>query len=73
MSLRNTNELATIICDKCGKEQTEKHGEHNIKFFNSGWTVNPRAKKYVHLCYDCKPPAQRRSTDFVIEKFGSRL
>jgi hypothetical protein len=70
MSLRNTNETATIICDKCGTEQTEPYGKHNEAFFNNGWTANFRAKKYVHVCYDCKNKKEKKTHQFIIQKFG---
>lgn len=73
MSLRRDNNTATIICDKCGKEQTEPNGDHNKQFFDAGWTVNFNAKKYVHVCYDCKSSKQKKACDFVIEKFGHLL
>ena len=70
MSLRNDNTTATIICDKCGKEHSEPHGDHNRRFYEAGWTVNFRAKKYVHICYNCKTAKQKKSFDFVKQKFG---
>ena len=59
----------TIKCDKCGFEESADSDCYNEAFFESGWTVSPRAKKYSHLCYDCKTPLQRRSADFVKAAF----
>lgn len=67
--LKYENKTVTITCDKCATNQTESEGVHNDKFFASGWSMNPRAKKYVHLCYDCLTPAQKKATDFVRKKF----
>jgi hypothetical protein len=46
------NFYTKITCDKCGFSQTE-YGEANDIFFKSGWSMNPRAKKYVHKCGKC--------------------
>jgi hypothetical protein len=71
--LKYENNWVTITCDKCGDTQMEPEGIHNERFFMSGWSMNPRAKKYIHVCYDCHSPAQKRATDFVIQKFPAKL
>lgn len=42
-----------ITCDKCGHTQVELEPESNEKFFEAGWSMNPRADKYIHKCGKC--------------------
>jgi hypothetical protein len=60
----------TITCDKCGHSQTEKEGEHNDAFAREGWALYSNARKYKNRCRPCQPPKDRRSHDWVMEKFG---
>lgn len=64
--IEHVNMFTVLICDKCGKRQSEIDQE---KFFRDGWTMNRRAKKYVHLCYSCKSKRQRETTDWAINHF----
>lgn len=47
------NMYVKITCDKCGNKQIELEPESNGKFFNAGWSMNRKAKKYVHKCGKC--------------------
>jgi hypothetical protein len=51
--IKNINMFVKIVCDKCGFSQTELEPESNDKFFKTGWSVNPNAKKYIHKCGKC--------------------
>lgn len=55
-----------IVCDKCQKAEDYD----NKILMEQGWTVNSRAKKYIHLCYLCKPKKQRQAFDFIKRKFN---
>jgi len=55
--------LFRIECDKCKafagikmptREQTQKF------LYDSGWRVNSRARKYLHLCKTCGSKRRRR-------------
>lgn len=58
-----------ITCDKCGDTCTAANGKHNDTFYMLGWSVSPKAKKYIHLCYNCKTKKQKKATDFVRNNF----
>lgn len=60
---------ATIKCDKCGHTSTKKLN-HNERFYREGWSMNPRAKKYIHRCYFCLTRKEKDAHDFVKSKFG---
>lgn len=51
--LEHINMYDKITCDKCGISQTELKPESGRRFFETGWRMNPRAKKYTHLCSKC--------------------
>ena len=53
MSYESINMFDKITCDKCGHKQTEICAEAGKKFFESGWSFNRNAKKYVHVCGLC--------------------
>jgi hypothetical protein len=67
--ITTNNEFQTIICDKCGKSQTEKEDEAGKIFYLEGWQMNQNAKKYIHLCINCQSYKQRKATHFVQSKF----
>lgn len=48
-----TETITTIKCDKCQKESNAKNDNYNDIFWNQGWVMNKRSRKYHHLCYDC--------------------
>lgn len=50
-----------IVCDKCGNGDIL----NNESLFAKGWSVNKDAKKYFHICYECKTKKQKSATDFV--------
>jgi uncharacterized OB-fold protein len=43
----------TIICDKCGDYHKAPTAISNKCFYDAGFRVNPRAKKYIHKCWSC--------------------
>lgn len=51
--IQNINMFVKITCDKCGVSQSELEPEANRKFFDNGWSMNNRAKKYTHKCGKC--------------------
>lgn len=51
--IENINMFVKITCDKCGFKQTELESESNKKFFEAGWSLNTKAKKYIHKCGKC--------------------
>ena len=53
MSYKTVNMLDIITCDKCGYKQSAICGEAGKVFFDSGWSFNRDAKKYVHKCGKC--------------------
>lgn len=59
------NHVKQIVCDKCGI--AVPYDNHSL--FTLGWTVNSKAKKYIHLCYYCKSKKQKESFNFVKSKF----
>jgi len=67
--LKHENGITTITCDKCGFEESADTDSYNDAFYESKWGLYPRAKKYVHRCYDCMSKKHQRSMDFVREKF----
>lgn len=67
--ITSNNGFQTIICDKCGKKQTEKEDEAGKNFYLEGWQMNRNAKKYFHLCISCQSCKQRKATHFVQSKF----
>ena len=65
-----TNENSeTIICDKCSREQTASSPKAGKEFFSKGWVANFRAKKYVHLCYDCQTKKGQKLTKWTMASF----
>ena len=64
---------AYIVCDKCQYEESAEiklgDTEHGKVFFDSGWTANFKAKKYVHICYKCQTKKQKSTTDWIRNKF----
>ena len=73
MAVTYQNGNVTITCDKCGHSQTAKEGEHNDAFMKEGWALYSNARKYKNRCRSCQPPKDRRSHDWVMEKFGHLL
>lgn len=71
--LQTANGITTITCDKCGKSDNAKEDISNKSFFLNGWGLNPRAKKYTHLCRRCQTKLQRDSRDFVSNKFNHKM
>lgn len=67
--LETINMYIKITCDKCGRSQTELLAGSNETFYHDGWTMNRNAKKYIHKCYNCLTARERKSRDFVINKF----
>jgi hypothetical protein len=57
-----------ITCDKCGRQDHAKEEEHNEYFFKKGWSMNPRGKKYIHKCYECKSVRSRKAHVFIKNK-----
>lgn len=53
MSYKSVNMFDIITCDKCGEKQSAICGEAGKVFFESGWSLNRDAKKYVHKCGKC--------------------
>ncbi|MBP1678087.1 MAG: hypothetical protein H6Q20_2646 [Bacteroidetes bacterium] len=68
--IHTDNGITVIICDKCGARSSASSIVSNEIFFNEGWTLQPRAKKYQHTCRNCQTEKQRRAHNFVAEKFG---
>lgn len=74
MAYTKSEGKVTIECDKCHTTQTEPdNGATGKTFVNSGWGVNPNAKKYYHLCENCQPKKHRDAHRFVAKKFGHLL
>ncbi len=67
---KQENNKTTITCDKCGNYQVSISNEPGHEFYKSGWSVNPRAKKYIHVCRNCQPKSQKDAHDFVAAKFN---
>jgi len=61
----NDESVVTIKCDKCGNISTSTKSLYNKQFYEEGWVLRPRAKKYKHLCYDCLPKKDKRTHAFV--------
>ena len=61
--------LATITCDKCGTSDRHRGPNAGDAFFTLGWTANFRAKKYVHICYNCQSKKMKKTTDWVLRNF----
>jgi len=59
----------TITCDKCGFEESADSDSYNDAFYESGWSVSPRARKFIHKCRDCLSSKQRKAFDFVKKNF----
>jgi hypothetical protein len=55
--IKERDNLYWIICDKCGADDfCMKQDQRPLA--NRGWTMNPRAKKFVHLCAECNRKRQ---------------
>lgn len=67
--IQTENNTETITCDKCGCSDSQPLPIAGKVFYQKGWTVNPRAKKYIHKCYTCKSKKQRDAHDFIKRKF----
>jgi hypothetical protein len=67
--LKTVNKFTIITCDKCGRSDSARKDISNRSFFLNGWGLNPRAKKYTHLCYRCQPKKHRESHEFVVNNF----
>lgn len=66
MSLKSDNSFVEITCDKCGKKETAPNDGHSGEyFFDSGWRLSMRAKKYMHKCYDCLTKYEKQAIEFV--------
>jgi len=64
------DDIATIVCDKCGAEESAPVDGHGKIFHKSGWLLNSKAKKYVHRCYGCRTLEEKRSHNFVKNMMG---
>ena len=67
------NSLVKITCDKCGFFETARKSNYNQVFYELGWSLNPKAKKYLHRCYQCLTRQERKAKVFVMDKFGGSL
>jgi hypothetical protein len=47
------NMFVKITCDRCGASQIGLEPEGNERFYENGWGMNPRGKKYIHQCARC--------------------
>jgi len=68
---KTKNNTATIHCDKCHKESKADIDKYNDAFFNEGWLINPRARKYFAICRDCQTVKQRKMHDklkFILDR-----
>lgn len=68
--IRSENGITVINCDKCGARSSASTIVSNEIFFTEGWALQPRAKKYQHVCRDCQTKKQRKAHDFVAANFG---
>ena len=55
-----------INCDKCLLSRIMSQGDLLV----NGWTVNSSARKYKHLCWNCKTKKEKDTFNFVRDKFG---
>lgn len=49
--------IIPIICDDCKFRHTvygANKDEANKRLYIEGWTMNPNARKYIHLCKFCR-------------------
>lgn len=67
--ISKSSEAVIITCDKCKSTQTAPKESYNQDFFADGWLLN-RGRKYMHLCFECQTAKQRKSVEFVHDKFG---
>jgi hypothetical protein len=67
--IKTSGQIKVITCDKCGYSESAFEKNADKIFFQSGWGMNPKAKKYVHLCLNCQTRHQRKAHDFLKEKF----
>jgi hypothetical protein len=63
-------QIETITCDKCGHQDSYGLSIAGEMFFELGWSLNSRAKKYKHLCRNCQTPKQRKAYDFDFGKLN---
>ncbi len=57
---KNSDNIVTITCDKCGKQETATPSNYNDVFYKSGWSINPSNRKNIHLCKKCTDKQQER-------------
>lgn len=60
MAYTTKNGITAIACDKCGRTDEADEKEAGKVFYDLGWGLFPRAKKYVHQCIDCLPKKFQR-------------
>lgn len=68
--VKTENDILTITCDKCGVSESHPTFIAQELFFENGWALFSRAKKYKHKCRRCQTPATRRTMKWAFEKFG---
>lgn len=68
--IKTGGNTTTITCDKCQHSETSPTVIYNQEFAASCWSLNPRAKKYVHRCRFCLTAKERKAMEFVREKFN---